>query len=242
MAAFAIPLQYTYWLGMLVVYLGERVIGTGWPRVAITAIGLFLILVGLTGRYLRLRMSAGIAQEQAAEQIQIVLYLVGFAAVLLYFAGGFLRSRSPGSAPAAWLDVVWPIVWLAAFVPQLMIKFAYAVVPNTPVEPGKLRTATLAGLRLALGLTLAVAAIYLSADWTTALALGSPGAGATFTPPPRLLQAIYFFATVMIVPGVILLLGWVYTRFHGRPAIAQELDPMLKLGDPDPPSRSDTAP
>lgn len=232
---FTIPLLYTYWLGMLLVYLGERVLGSDWPRVAATSLGGFLILAGLTGRWIRLRGS--VAQALKVERLQLGLYLVGCFAVLLYFSKLAVGARWPGTGLEVGLGVAWPIVWLAGFIPQLMMKFAYAVVPEVPVEPGKLRTAIRAGAGLVLALVGAAAAIYGGSEWTRALDLRSE-AGALFHPPAQRMQAIYFFATVMLVPGLILLCGWVHTRFHGRLRFAKEVDPLLELGDS---SRSDTA-
>ena len=69
-------------VGMLSIFVGERMIGAGRPRLVFTVLGLLCVLVAMAIRFVRSRAAA--PDRRTLEQTLLGLYALGLAAVLLY--------------------------------------------------------------------------------------------------------------------------------------------------------------
>lgn len=155
-------------LGLALVFVGERAIGTGGARVAVTALGLGLIAVAVAARIIRLLRATG--ERKAVERLLLVLYVLGAAGVLLYFlqgelgaalTGGALSSRAPRLAVV--LQALFPALLAASVIPLVLVELSYATMARAPViEAGRVRDAASTGLGLAAALVFAFSAVFVA--------------------------------------------------------------------------------
>jgi len=156
-------------LGLLGVFVGERLIGTGTSRGVFTGLGLALVLAALVGRWLRRARAQGDARH--AESVLFWMYLVGVVALGLYFLQSDLMDKAftsgganagPGKLRGA-LAALWPAVMAASVFPVLLIEFAYASMAMAAlVELGRIRDALWAGLGLGFAVVFAFSASYVA--------------------------------------------------------------------------------
>src|SRR5262249_46164069 len=99
------------------------------------------------------------------------LYLLGVAAIALYFAQSDVLALMPKSSPGKEsklpliLAALWPAVWLASALPIVMVEWAYRAVALAPsLEVGRIRDAMLSGFGLACALIFAFAMAYVSSE------------------------------------------------------------------------------
>jgi hypothetical protein len=160
-----------YGLGMLVIFAGERAIGTGTARGVTTGLGLALVLAAIVIRALRTR--AGGADRRTAERSLLGLYALGLLAVVLYFVQSDVPALLLGAKPlehgspklATALAALWPALWIVAAWPILLGELAYASMARAPrVELGRLRDAILSGVGLACALIFAFTVAYVTSE------------------------------------------------------------------------------
>jgi hypothetical protein len=159
-------LSVLYGLGLMAVFVGERMIGSGTPRIVATVLGL-LLLAGSIG--LR-AVSVGSAPEdrKGVQRRLLALSLVGVVALLLYFVQSDVITRftlkpleRDFPRVAVILAALWPIAILASVVPMALVEMSYAQVARAPrLELRRIREAMYAGLGLAGALTFAFTAVY----------------------------------------------------------------------------------
>ena len=157
-------------VGMLAIFLGERMIGSGSSRTVATAAGLVLVIGAMAARFVRAGKAA--SDRRTYENTLLALYAVGLGAVLLYviqsdlWASAFkqpLERNWPKLSTT--LSALWPVVWVAAAWPILLIELAYAEMARAPkLELGRIRSAMLSGFGLAAALTTAFAFSYVSSE------------------------------------------------------------------------------
>src|SRR5262249_34885271 len=87
----SILVSLVYWFGMVLVFLGERVVASGNARGTLTGLGLVAILGAIVWRLLRKR--SGDADRGRVEGVFVGLYALGGLALLLYFAQSDLMTR-----------------------------------------------------------------------------------------------------------------------------------------------------
>jgi hypothetical protein len=159
-----------YGVGMLAVFIGERVIGTGSPRAVATVLGLVLVIAAMVVRVVR---AQGAADDRArVERTLLGLYLLGFLAVILYFIQSDLPTLRGGkplehSYPrlATALAALWPAVWATAAWPIALVELSYATMWRAPrLEVGRIRDALLSGLGLAFALIFAFSVAYVTSE------------------------------------------------------------------------------
>ena len=157
--------------GMLAVFLGERMIGSGGARAVATVGGLLLIIAALVVR--AGRAAAAAPDRRYVERTLLGLYGLGLLAVALYFVqsdlpmvlgkGKPLEHSWPRLATA--LAALWPAVWLAAAWPIALIEMAYAQIARAPkIEVGRIRDAMYSGLGLAAALVFAFSLCYVASE------------------------------------------------------------------------------
>lgn len=153
-----------YAIGMVVIYLGERVLEPGRTAVTATVLGL---VAGLAALLLGLRAS----QRRASGLTLPGLYALGLLALLLYF----VRSPLPGlghralavSSPR--LDVVlaalWPALMFASLLPTLLVELALGSMARSPaIDRRRVRAALLSGLGTACALVFCFALAFMAAE------------------------------------------------------------------------------
>jgi len=159
-----------YGAGMLVVFLGERVIGTGTARGVATVIGVLALLIALVARVVR---ASGAAPDRAAvERRFAAMYGLGVLALILYFVQSDLPALAGGSAlEVKWpklatsLAALWPAVWAAAVFAILPMELAYAPMERANrIEHLRVRAAQFSGMGLAFMLTFAFSLSYAASE------------------------------------------------------------------------------
>jgi hypothetical protein len=156
--------------GMLAIFFGERMIGSGASRGVATAGGLVLVLGALVARFVRAGKAA--PDRRTLENRLLILYAVGLGAVFLYVIQSDLWS-SAFNQPLEknWpklstvLGALWPVVWVAAAWPILLVELAYAEMARAPrLELRRIRAAMLSGFGVAAVLTSAFAFSYVASE------------------------------------------------------------------------------
>ena len=157
-------------LGMFAIFLGERMIGAGSTRTVATVLGLVLVIGALAVRFMRAGKSA--ADRRKLENTLLALYAVSLGAVLLYviqsdlWASAFkqpLERNWPKLSTV--LSALWPVAWVAAAWPILLVELAYAEMARAPrLELGRIRSAVLSGFGLAAALTAAISFAYVASE------------------------------------------------------------------------------
>jgi len=156
--------------GMLLIFTGERMIGSGKARTFATALGFVAVLAAMAIRALRTR---GAAPDRAqVERTLLALYGIALGAVLLYvvqsdiwtsIVGKPLERNWPKLSTA--LAALWPAIWLVAAWPILLVEMAYAQISRAPrLELGRIRDAMLSGIGLASALIFAFAFAYVASE------------------------------------------------------------------------------
>jgi len=159
-----------YGLGMVLVFVGERIIGTGGSRAAASGLGVLLLLVALVARLVRGARTT--ADRAIVERKFQAMYALGLLAVALYFVqsdvpalrgGKPLEATSPKLATA--LAALWPAVWATAMFAIVPMELAYAQLARAArVEHLRVRAAQYAGMGLAFILTFAFSLSYAASE------------------------------------------------------------------------------
>lgn len=156
--------------GMLLVFMGERMIGTGSSRAAATVLGLLAVIAALVIRVLRARGAS--ADRKRVELLLARLYGLGILALVLYFiqsdlptlrGGKPLESSSPYLATA--LAALWPAVWATALLPITFVELSVAQMSKAPkLELGRIKDAMLSGFGLSFALVFAFSIAYVFSE------------------------------------------------------------------------------
>jgi hypothetical protein len=157
-------------VGMFAIFVGERMIGSGTTRTIATAGGLLLVVGAMVMRFIRAGKAP--ADRRKVEQTLLALYAVGLGAVVLYvvqsdlWASAFnqpLERNWPKLSTA--LAALWPVVWIAAAWPILLVELSNAEMARAPkVELGRIRGAMLSGFGLAATLVAAFSFAYVASE------------------------------------------------------------------------------
>ncbi len=159
-----------YFGGMLLAFVGERIVGAGSAR-ALTGVGMVAIAAAIAMRAARAKRAS--ADRRQAERMLIALYAVGAFAVALYLAQSDLSSAVFGGKPlehgypklATALAALWPVVWIFSALPIIMGEFSYATVTRSPrLEIARIRDAVWSGVGLAGAVVFAFALCYVGAE------------------------------------------------------------------------------
>jgi hypothetical protein len=156
--------------GMLAIFVGERMIGSGSSRTVATALGFLLVLAAIVVRFVRAGKAS--PDRRKLENTLLTLYAVGLGAILLYVMQSDLWSSAfEHPLEKNWpklstvLSVLWPAIWVAAAWPILLVELAYAEMTRAPkLEPGRIRSAMMSGLGLAAVLTTAFSFAYVASE------------------------------------------------------------------------------
>jgi hypothetical protein len=159
-----------YFLGLALVYLGERIIGGGRLRWMFTATGGLLVGLAFVIRLIRITRATG--ERRRAEAYILGLYGLGLAALVLYFGQSDLLT-SLGAKPlresaprlAVILAALWPALIASSLLPLLLLELSYGAMARAPeVEAGRVRDAMLSGLAMAAAGVFAFSVVYVSSE------------------------------------------------------------------------------
>lgn len=159
-----------FFLGLVLLFAGERIVSPGTSRWVADGAGLFLVLAACGWRQLRVLKAQ--ADRRKVERALLGLMVVALSAVALYFAQSDLASQL-GSEPlsrnwprlAGALSALWPVILSAALLPLFLMELAYAAMASAPqLELGRMRDAMLSGLGLAGALVFAFSAQYVASE------------------------------------------------------------------------------
>jgi len=161
--------------GMVLVLVGERAVGAGTARTALTAAGVLVAVVSAVIRALRMRVVDARAHATgagAAERVLLRLSLLGLGALAIYFlqsdvVGRFLDKPLDQSTPrlAGALGALWPVALACSLLPMMMVEVSYLGMARAAViEAGRIRAALFAGLGLSFALVFAFATIYVASN------------------------------------------------------------------------------
>jgi hypothetical protein len=159
-----------YATGLLLIYVGERLLAAGQASTVLTVVGVAAVLGAAAWRGLAARKARAGVRNTA--RMLLLLYGLGALALLLHFAGGdfgarlFGRSldlRMPRLAGA--LAVLWPALMLAGTLPVLLIELSLVGMAHAPVlDSRRVRAAMLSGLGTALAIVFCFSVAYVTAE------------------------------------------------------------------------------
>jgi hypothetical protein len=157
-------------VGMLLVFVGERVIGEGNARGGATIAGLVLVVAAMGVRLARAGRAA--PDRQRVERILLGLYALSLLSLLFYFAQSDLPTLRGGHRLehtwprlATTLGALWPALWGLAAWPILMVEMSYAQMAKAPrLESGRISDAMLSGFGMASALIFAFTVAYVASE------------------------------------------------------------------------------
>ncbi len=139
--------------GLLLFYVGERVVDAGPARWALLALGALLVVAATGWRF----SLSGATEPGRVHRTLARLHLLTIAALVLYALQSDLLTRTTGTAlSAGWprlagsLGALWPAVLLAALLPTLFIELSFLSMRKAPtLEAARITEALRSGLGLA---------------------------------------------------------------------------------------------
>jgi len=156
-----------YFFGMLALFVGERIVGSGTWR-SLSAIGAALVALSLVLRAVHMRMAKD--DGRTVEKWLLAVQLLGAASLAVYFVQSdlstvildkTLEASSPKLHTA--LAAAWPVLWLLAAAPLLLGEIAYVSMAFAPrLERARIADALRSGFGLAGCLVFAFAAVYVA--------------------------------------------------------------------------------
>ncbi|HET6149916.1 MAG TPA: DUF4350 domain-containing protein [Polyangia bacterium] len=159
-----------YAAGMLAIFAGERIIGSGRPRAVATILGLVLVLAAMVVRVLRAKQAP--PDRRQAERSLLGLYALGLLSVVIYFVQSDVPTLRGGKPLehgwpklATVLSAIWPALWIASAWPIGLVELAYANMARAPhMEVGRIRDALLSGLGIAFALIFAFSVAWVTSE------------------------------------------------------------------------------
>jgi hypothetical protein len=162
--------SFLYLLGMIGIFLGERVLDVGSTRTVSTVLGVILVLAAIAARAMRQTVMP--PAFRVPERALLLLYAAGAVAVLLYFLNSDLLVRLSGRSLeqimprlSGVLAALWAALWLAASLPILFVELSLFSMSKAPViEVLRIRSALLSGLSVAMALIFCFALTYIATE------------------------------------------------------------------------------
>lgn len=159
-----------YAVGLISIYLGERIIGGGRGRWVFTIAGAVVVLAATIVRAIRVAKSS--RERSRVERYLLSFELLGIASLVLYFAQsdlwttlGAKSMQETSPRLAVILAAAWPALMAAALVPLCLVEMSYSAMAHAPeVEAGRVRDAALSGLGIAASLVFAFCAVFVASE------------------------------------------------------------------------------
>lgn len=157
-------------VGLVVLYLGERVFDAGQTSTVATALGALLVLGGLGGR---IHQASTVApQARPAERWLVALTALALVGLVLYFLNSSLLFNLTGRsfeqrAPrlSGVVGALWPALLFAAMLPMLFGELSLATMRRAPVlDLARVRAAMLSALGLSFALVFCFSMAYVTSE------------------------------------------------------------------------------
>lgn len=156
--------------GMVVVYLGERVVDVGKASLVVTLLGLALVLGATAWRLVAFKQAR--AASKAAEKWLALLSGLGAVALALYFLNSSLGFQLTGKTfEQGWprlsgiVSVLWPALLVSSALPMLFGELSLATMQRAPVvDLGRVKAAMLSALGVSFALVFCFAIGYVSSE------------------------------------------------------------------------------
>lgn len=151
-------------LGLLSLFVGERLIAAGTGRTVASGVGVLLVALALGIRLARWLKASG--ERRRVEGAALLPQALGAVALALYA----VRALQPGLAEdaprlAGVLAVLWPSLLAFSLVPLLLVELSAASMARAPVvEAGRVRDALRSGLGLSSALVFCFSAVYVATE------------------------------------------------------------------------------
>lgn len=157
-------------LGLVLVYVGERILAVGKPSATLTIAGLVLLLAATGARAHQAAVRP--AGSRHAERSLLLLQVVGLVAIGLFFLGSdllvtltgkSLEQRLPRLAGA--VAALWPALLFTASLPLVFVELSLASMARAPIiDQGRVRSAMLSALGTSFALVFAFAFAYVASE------------------------------------------------------------------------------
>jgi hypothetical protein len=159
-----------YAVGLVTVYLGERVLDVGKASLVVTVLGLALVLGSTAWRLVEFKQAR--APGKAAEKWLALLSGLGLLALVLYFLNSSLTFQLTGktfeqSSPrlSGIVAVLWPALLISSALPILFGELSLGTMKRAPVvDVGRVKAAILSALGVSFALVLCFAVGYVSSE------------------------------------------------------------------------------
>ncbi len=156
-----------YFFGMLLLFVGERLIVAG-PLRAVSVAGAALVGLSLVLRAVHVRGAR--ADARSVEKWLFALQAVGALSLIVYFlqsdlANSLFEKPLDATSPklATALAALWPALWVASGLPILFGEMSYGMMARAPsLERGRIADALRSGLGLAGVLVFAFSVVYVA--------------------------------------------------------------------------------
>ncbi|WP_395808024.1 Gldg family protein [Archangium minus] len=157
-----------YVVGLVALFLGERVVGAGTARLVLSGPGLALVGLAVAWRVTRMVRASGDARM--LERWLLGLFLLGGLGLTLYFLQSDVAALTPVASLkrrvpelTGVLRALFPALLVTALFPLVLVELAAAAMVRGPVlAPGRLRAALHSGLGLAFALIFAFSTMYVA--------------------------------------------------------------------------------
>lgn len=159
-----------YVVGLVLLFVGERLIGAGGARTVVSGLGTLLVVGATVVRGIRaLRASDA---RRIVETWLLLLMGVGIVALVLYAAqsdvwaklGGVALEKTSPKLNGVFF-ALWPALMALCLIPTLLVELSYASMNRAPVvESGRVRDALLSGVGVACALIFATSVYYVGSE------------------------------------------------------------------------------
>ncbi len=156
-----------YFAGVLLIFIGERMVGSGsWRGLGVA--GLVAIISAMIARAVRMRNAQG--ERKKTELIFLTLYAVGLGAIFLYGFQSDLSASLFGKPLekdwpklAVMLQALWPALFTISTAAIALTEMAYASVARAPeIDRGRIGDALLSGIGLGAALVFVFSITYVA--------------------------------------------------------------------------------
>jgi hypothetical protein len=164
------PVSLILGIGLVFLYIGERIVESATSRAVMSGLGVLVLLFAAGLRFTRGRAAA--ADRSMVERWMLWLQLGTVGALLLYLvqsdlwakiAHETLSTHSPKLAGT--LGALWPAVLAITLSPLLLMELAYASMEKAPkLELGRMREAMYSGFGLGFALVFSLGLQYVASE------------------------------------------------------------------------------
>jgi hypothetical protein len=159
--------SFAYSFGMMFVFVGERIIGSGFTRGVFSSLGAALIVAATGARFAR-RNKTKDAGTKSVEASLLLLYVVGIVALLVYAVNSdVFGMQIDKSSPklSATLSALYPALLITSLLPMLFAEISYSGVARAPIiESLRIKDALFSGFGLAFVLVSCFAFYYVASE------------------------------------------------------------------------------